>query len=400
MIADLRRALGRVASKLYPGLDEALWNRRRNTEMAGLIASGGYELALRDLGSVAGSRPAHLVVVPQVGPEADTWKAAGGNFFYEIAQGARETYGAERVTIFGVAGDEPAHVWHQRLIRFLIESGATHLIAQVEADPNSGQQLYSWDVFWSQLHSRWDGVLLGLVTDSYFTWITAGVRRLARMSDRFMLVDICMPMDGVLVRGRPEVGPVNMPVSDESLAVIDGACDGLERRYDVTFIGTLYPYRVELLDALRAQGASVAVNPHRAVPAEDYASSRADVPDYVDYMRALAQSRMTINFSQTNAGPQQQLKTRVLEAAAMGCLVLTDDVDRTDRFWTPEVEYGFFAGPSELPGVVDAWLSDPARLEQARLAGQAKARAINVSSFWGGIDEGLQHRGLRPLRGD
>ena len=40
---------------------------------------------------------------------------------------------------------------------------------------------------------------------------------------------------------------------------------------------------------------------------------------------------------------------------------------------------------------------DPERLERARLAGQARARAINDSSFWGGVEEGLRRRGLPSI---
>lgn len=46
-------------------------------------------------------------------------------------------------------------------------------------------------------------------------------------------------------------------------------------------------------------------------------------------MLALAQSNLPLNFSQSSTGPCQQLKTRVREASAIGCVVLTDDVDRT-----------------------------------------------------------------------
>lgn len=400
-MTGLRARLGVIASKAFPGLDEAIFNRRRDRLLRQLVHEGRYAQRLADLTGPSpdssAARPTHLVVVPDEGPETASWTAGGGNFFYEIAQAAREYYGIDRVSIYGIDGNRPSADWHEDLIRHLVVSGATHVMVQAEADPNTAKAHYSWDVLWSQLYPRWDGVLLGLVTDSYFTWITAAARRLARMCDRFVLVDICMPMDGVLVPGRPEVGPVNMPVSNESLAVIDAACADTERIYDVSFIGTLYPYRVELLDAIRAHGATVAVNPHREVPATDYASSRAHVPSYVDYMKALAQSRITINFSQTNAGTEQQLKTRILEAAAMGCLVLTDDVDRTDRFWVPEAEYGFFPDPASLPAVVESWLADPERLERARLAGQARARAINDSSFWGGVEEGLRRRGLPSI---
>lgn len=394
---DLRRRGGELASRLVPGLDEWVFNRSRDRVIRSAVADGGYAQELADLPPSSTPTRPRLVVVPQIGPNDPTWKPAGGNFFYEIAQAAREVYGEDLVEVFEVNGLEPAAHWHQRLIRHLVETEATHVIVQVESDPNSEQQRYTWDILWSQLHTRWNGVFLGLVTDSYFTWIRASARRLARMSDRFVLVDICKPMDGVLVPGRPEVGPVNMPVSTQSLQVIDAECAGIARDIDVSFIGALYPYRVALLDEVSSSGARVVINPHRAAPAGDYASSSTDRPSYVDYMRGLARSRITINFSQENAGLEQQLKTRILEATAMGCLVLTDDVDRTELFWTPETEYGFFSEASELPAAVESWLQDPARLDQVRLAGERKARRINSSSFWNGVDDVLRRRGLPAL---
>jgi spore maturation protein CgeB len=108
---------------------------------------------------------------------------------------------------------------------------------------------------------------------------------------------------------------------------------------------------------------------------------------------------MTINFSQSSAGNFQQLKTRVLEGALMGCLVLTDDLDRSDRFWVPGEEYGYFAQPSDVPALVESFLADPDRLRRAQEAGRARARSINVSSFWGGVEAGLRRRSL-PLIGE
>lgn len=401
-LSGLRARAGKLAQKVYPDLDEAQWMRKRNREMAALSLEGRYEERLSDLPRLspdAVSEPAatHLVIVPKDGPTFDNWKPAGGNFFFEIAQAAREFHGADKVSVFSPEPGESAPDWHERLIRFLIDSQATHLMAMVEIDPD-GVQLWSWDVLWSQLEPRWGGVFLGVMFDSAYRWITIPVRRLARMSDRFVVVDICMPMDDSMVRGRPEVGPVNMPVSNLSLEVIDAAVAGLPRIYDVTFLGSLYPYRVEMIEALRAQGVRVAVNPHHDAGENlDLEGSRVHQPGYVGYMTALAQSHMTINFSRSSAGDFQQLKTRILEGALMGCVVLTDDVGRTDLFWIPGEEYGYFATPADVPALAASFLSDPERLRHAQDAGKARARSINISSFWGGIDEGLGRRGLRPI---
>ena len=99
----VRAKLGKFASRFYPNLDEVIWNRERERVMQAELAGANYATMLADLPKLASDRPSHLVVVPQVGPEVDTWKAAGGNFFYEIAQAAREYAGADKVTIFAVA---------------------------------------------------------------------------------------------------------------------------------------------------------------------------------------------------------------------------------------------------------------------------------------------------------
>ncbi len=386
MLTRVRELPGRI----WPSLDEYLWNRARDREVRDYLRATQY-LPLG--GQATRGRAPHVVVIPMDGPDVASWKAGGGNFFYEIAQAAREYAGTATVSVFAVGPGEEPQVWHRRLTDYLIDTGATHVIAQVESDPNAPQS-WTWDILWVQLERCWDGVFLGVLFDSAYRWITIHTRRLARTSPRFMVVDICMPMDGVLVAGRPEVGPVNMPVSNESLVEIDAYTQGMEKLFDVSFIGTLYPYRVELIDALRDRGVRVAVNPHRTDVTHDFRESRSNQPTYLDYMAGLFQSEMTINFSRSSAGDFQQLKTRVLEACAVGCLVLTDDRDRTDRFWQPDIEFGYFTDPADVPALVERFLGHTAQLKAAQAAARRRAREINVTSFWGGIDVGLYRRGL------
>lgn len=391
-----RARLGSLASRIIPNLDERAWRRARTNQVRQLRGSGvglppSFNRSASSSRTVGGS---HLVVVPMDGPSRETWTPAGGNFFYEIQQAAREYLPGTPVSVFRIEQDEPASSWHSRLADFVLDLGATHVIAQVESDPERSPS-WSWDVLWSDLAKVWDGVLLGVVFDSAFRMITLQCRELARISPRFLLVDICMPMDGVLKPHRPEVGPVNMPVSNESLALVDERTADLPKVYDVSFIGALYPNRVALIERIRALGVGVAVNPHRTDAAADFAASRSNQPTYLDYMQALAQSRMTINFSESSAGGAQQLKTRILEATAVGCFVLTDDVDRTERFWDAG-DFGYFKDPDELPDLITSLLQDEPGLAAAAVRSKERARSINDSSFWGGIQSGLRERGL-PL---
>lgn len=397
----LRASIGALAAKVAPNLDERAFNRARDRIVTEARAEADYPSRLAGLpwGVASPDVKSHIVIVPMEGPSDPSWRPAGGNFFYEISQSAREYAPEAVVTVFEVLPHESPADWHVRLIRFLVSSGATHLMAQIETDPGRVGSS-SWDILWSELAPRWNGVFLGVMFDSGFRTITLGARRLARTSDRFVVVDICVPMDGSMVRGRSEVGPVSMPISNQTFDELDRQIGVVEQVYDVSFIGALYPYRVEMIESLRSAGIAVAVNPHRPDATSDLASSRANQPTYVDYMRGLAQSRMTINFAMASSLAGYQLKTRILEATGVGTLVLTDDVDRSSRFWGPGEGVAYFTSPQEIAPIVESYLAAPSRLAAEQAAGRNRARAINVSSFWGGIDEGLDLRSLPRVKGD
>jgi hypothetical protein len=202
-----------------------------------------------------------------------------------------------------------------------------------------------------------------------------------------------MPLDGLLVKGRSEVGPVNMPVSHLSLDMANTAIALVNKEFDVSFIGALYPYRIDLIESLTARGINVSVNPHRSDVTTDFESSRANQPSWLDYMRGLASSHMTINFSQSSAGPFEQLKTRVIEATLAGTYLLTDDQDRTRLFFEPD-QFSTFNSVDELPELIESLLSDREALDVRARSAQKRARELAISDFWVQIDQGLQARGL------
>lgn len=338
-------------------------------------------------------REPHVVVAPIEGPQFPDWRPGTRNFYYEAYQSARERLGESSVSVLDVGSGEPPDVWISRLQELLHDVDATHVVTHLEHDPGS-PDAWHWDLAWNRIAPQWDGALLGVMFDSAFDLVTMKARRLARMSPNFLAVDICMPMDGVLIRGRSEVGPVTMPVSRQSMALVHERLATVTVEHDVSFIGALYPYRLQLIDQLREAGVDVAVNPHRPDATHDFASSRANQPGWLDYMAGLAASKMTVNFSRSSAGNFEQLKTRVIEATLAGTFLLTDDRDRSGSYFTPDVEYGFFDSPEQLPSVITRWLeSDESRVAGARSA-QVKAQSIAETDFWQRIDAGLAARGL------
>ena len=336
------------------------------------------------------------MVVPQEGPQFESWRPGTRNFYYEAYQTARELFGESSVSVLDVGPGEPSDVWQRRLRDHLHDTHATHIVTHIEHDPGSPEQ-WTWDTAWNSITPEWDGVLLGVMFDSAFSLVTMKSRRIARMSPNFVAVDICTSMDSVLIPGRSEVGPVTMPVSLQSSALVLERIKDVEPAHDVSFIGVMYPYRVELVQKLRAAGVDVAVNPHRSDSAEDPSSSREAQPDWLDYMAGLASSRMTINFSRFSVGDAEQLKTRVIEATLAGTFLLTDDKKSTRLFFAPEVEYGYFNGVDDLPQVIENWKARTLDLESGRRAAQLKAVEIGATDFWSRIGLGMTRRGLPGL---
>ena len=396
---SLRSQVGSLVLKFDPDFEQRKWRKRRHQLAERTLARSPYReflgLPLAVITPEASlGRPTHVVVVPHEGSGSESFQAATRNFYFEAARNLAENIGEEHVSFFSVQSDERPEEWHIRLAEYVFSVGATHVLTHIESDPSAEDDSWSWDVWWELMASRWDGVFLGVMFDSAFEWIRAKSRRMGRISSRFIAVDICMPIDGALVRKRNEVGPVNMPVSRESLALVQKRLETVSVTHDVSFIGALYPYRIELLDQLRSHGVRVAVNPHRGDATTSFAESRTNQPTWLDYMAGLASSHMTINFSRSSAGPYEQLTTRVLEATLAGTVLLTDDWDRTRCFYEPDLEFVHFPTPADLPRIVYELLNNPNRLAAIKEAGRMRANTLAHTSFWGGIEDGLIQRGL------
>ena len=388
-----KELLIRFLFKVNPYWDEIRWNRERDSRMR---AVGLTPRRIKSVQRII-QRPVHVVIVPQSGPSGKSFFAAQWNIYYEATKTLEDLIGRESVTVLDVVPGEYSYEWQQRLVEIVAKTNATHVLTHIETDPGDQSDVWTWDQGFARLlDSGWDGVLLGVNFDSAFKWIRARSRRLSRMSPQFVSVDICMPMDGELVRNRNEVGPVNMPVSAETLAQLGPALVGVEKVHDVSFIGALYPYRVALIASLRARGINIAVNPHRTDETTDFESSRANQPTWIEYMQGLASSHITINFSRSSAGPYEQLKTRVIEAGLAGTYLLTDDKDRTRMFFPPD-EFSTFESVDDLPDLIESLLEDKADLDARARRAQVRARGLAVTNFWDGIDQGLVARGLQVI---
>ena len=398
MQVNLERSfLGKIGlqiGKVFPQFDATIWQVKRKRHCAQQSKALSV-LASQLPRDERGQRPIHLVVTAHHGPDAPNWHIAGGNIGFETYLSAVELLGEENVSLFGAGKDEPEVSWHSRLLELMAEKKATHLIGQIEVDPNQGSN-WSWDVLATVFNEYWDGVFIGLMYDSAFEWLRLKTKRIGKIYPRVLYVDICEPIAGYVVPGRPEVGPVTMPMSQASVNRIDEYVSGLEKLHQVSFIGALYDYRVDLINALKSDGFDVVVNPHRPDTTVDYLDSRTNQPTYLDYMAGLAQSELTINFSLASGGPHEQYKIRVQEASLVGTICLTDDRERTRLFFEPN-EYRFFESISSIEKVVESTLRDPSQLAQDQIAAKKRAHVLAKTDFWGKINETLDMRRLRSL---
>lgn len=386
----LRARAGRLAGRIFPALEEFAYNRDRSRQLPGSFSQ--WTDATRP---PIQPRAPHLVIAPLAGPRSGDWGPARGNYYYEIYRTAVEHFGADSVSVLELDPGPPQD-WADRLIEHLRVTQATHLIAHLERDPGD-DPTWTWDLVWSKLAGQWDGVFVGITFDSGFPITRFKARRLARISPAFVCLDICVPLSGRLVRGRPEVGPVPLVISEQTQALLAEHLASVAKTTDVSFIGGLYPYRVELIEALRESGLTVAVNPHRNDVTTDLESSRKDQPGWLDYMAGLAGSQMTINFSLASSGNDEQLKWRVIEATLAGTLLLTDDRTRTSEFFERGTEFDRFTSPDDLLRVATWWLERPEELAAAQRRAQERAQGLARSEFWVRLSRTLAQRGLPAL---
>ena len=383
---SLRASAGRALGEVFPQLHEYAFNRDRNRKVPG----SRMRVKARDVPKFS-DRNRHIVVAALEGPGCESWGPGQGNYYFEIYQSACERFGADRVSVLDIRPEGQSD-WGTRLADLIRETHATHLIAHMERDPGLDVQ-WTWDEVWAGIAPWWDGVFIGVMWDSGFDLVRMKGRRLARTSPNLLGLDICVPIDDVLVRGRPEVGPVPLIVSKATQALLCERIKDASKTSDLSFIGALYPYRQELLDRLAAQGIRVAVNPHKDLT-DGNGNAR---PSWLDYMSALAASEMTLNFSMASSGAHQQLKWRVVEAALAGTLLLTDDAYRTKQFFIPGQEFDSFESVLDLKLTVESWLSRPDELKSAQEKGKDRAQHLATSEFWSLLEGALLQRGLPSL---
>ena len=353
------------------------WDRR-NPNRIGLASS---DVLMRDSGlATAVEDPNWLIICPAWDTRPDeAWGPAGGHFFYELIETARDRYGPDAVNHLRV--DSGSNGWQDAVVGAAKELNPSHILCQIEIDPD-GSGEWTYDILLSKLRKFWSGTFVMLLYDSVYHLHLARLDRITRRDPSCLVAAIDRDVTG-LYRGNAHcIGPLLLPISRRSIDLLDASTStsGQSIDGDISFVGATYDYRAKLLDELTQVGIRVSANPQ---------IDNEGTSSYPSYIGALSASGSTLNFARAHIFNIPQLKCRVLEASAFGCVVFSDDEKLTGTYFTPGQEFVFFHSPEDLRMKLDYYKNHGEALEEIRVNARAKARVLASVSFWDEIDAGL-----------
>jgi hypothetical protein len=375
-----KRFINFLGLRLY--IQRLLFNFKRNRFEAQNI--GHFYRQIVDVSRESQPETDLLIVSPWVNPIRQPWRFSCGNYFFEIYQSALELFPEKIIKVKRIEFHESD--WIRNLSREVLLLRAKNLLIQVETDPD-GTGNWNIDVFVRVLKdANWNGQIFLLTYDSVFPLHMFRIDRVARIFRKVVVISIDRSCAGFYRGNAPNIGPGFLPISEKSINVLTTHFQSIERRgegakkYGLTFIGAEYPYRTVALQAIRDEGLSVSVNPQRHGLLDS---------TYEHYAEAIHSSIATLNFSRAHVIDLAQLKSRVIEAMLFKCIVITDDEDLINRFFTLNEDFLLFKSPKELVTIFSDLLTDQEK--QDFLVGRAyeKAVQVNRTSFWGEVEKYL-----------
>lgn len=142
--------------------------------------------------------------------------------------------------------------------------------------------------------------------------------------------------------------------------------NGLQKRYDVSFIGQKYGEREEFCGRLRDAGIDVHTF-GRGWGGEDKVSQSR-------YIKILNQSWISLDLTKSSANDTYQIKARPFEVTACGSLLLTRENPQLVEYFTPGKEIATYSSPDDAVKVIKSLLEDKAEL--SKIAGKGHERTL------------------------
>ncbi len=386
----MRKQIGFIALRYFAWLIVPLlywrdlhWGRRHVGRAGCSMQTGVNASATTDL---------HIVIAtPKSEHDAPNCKPGGGNYFFELSQSAIERFGPAAVSTFVIDTLLPLVTWQNALIEHLQATNATHCVAFVESDPGTAGP-WHWNEFGARCHKRWNGTLVGILTDGIYLLHQVRAARLRNVfpDSVFVAIDMTPQAHASFVPAGIIGGPCFLPISKASIEALGrvGDLGRNDREFDLVFVGKVYENREAFLHTLTDSGLRVGINPHRS-----HAKSR---PGYDSYVSALRRGYFTINLSEAGGMPVAQLKSRMLEGPLFGTIVCSDESELAAHYFAPD-EFITFNSATSLEDAVRPLLMDHQARSRMINAAHLRASAIAANSFWDSANETLIANDKRRL---
>jgi hypothetical protein len=323
-----------------------------------------------------------LIVVPHERFHQASWRAGGGNFFYEIYESALENLSISKIDYFIFTDGDSIYDGYHNLADLLVAEEYTHCFALTESDPNCATS-WNWDYLAMFLAKMWNGMFIGLATDSVYLLQQLRFSQFNKIYGRSLLIGIDVKPQYLYLSGSNYFGPVFLPISNKSINSIDEELSNYissEKQYDVVFSGKMYPYRIEALEELSFLNLNLGVNPHFNIDDDESEST------YIQYIRSLRLGRFALNLARAGGIDKKQLKSRVLEAALFGVPVLSDESELSGLYFDLNQHFLSLNTSEDLDNLGN-FLQDDAAYQKLAQDAQLKARALASSSFWKVVSE-------------
>ena len=382
----IRSILSYLLLRCFPWLSKALFVLYRRFALL-TVANGASSKEAQKIGDGVTSTtfdPSSklLIVVPSERFHQASWTAGGGNYFYEIYESALENLSISKIDYFVFTDRDPIYDGFRNLADLLVDGEYTHCLALTESDPNCATS-WNWDYFARILHRSWNGMFIGLATDSVYLLQQLRFSQFLKLYKKSILIGIDVKPQDLYLPAYNYFGPVFLPISSKSIDWVDTELVKYispEKKYDVVFSGKIYPYRVDALKKVSRLNFNVSINPHLNV---DGNLSRST---YIQYIRSLRLGRFALNLARAGGIDKKQLKSRVLEAALFGVPVLSDESELSGLYFDLNQHFLSLNISEDLDNLGN-FLQDDAAYQKLAQDAQLKARSIASSSFWDVVRE-------------
>lgn len=315
------------------------------------------------------------ILVPDELLNVPSFTPGSGNLFFEIFQSAKERYGDSEVFAFGTSALDNNLT---EFLDFLEQRKITHIVMSPES-PELPEE-FALPAIINQICGSKSVTFWFFLLDSVHWDHMFKLNHISRFIGDFVALGIDKPLNSRLKRKSASAMQQCLPISKKTISLLPAYPKKVHETQDITFIGGIYKYRKKILESIPQ--AVVSINPHRP---------NGEAADYIDYMQALRDSRLTINFARASSYPEPQLKSRVLEAGVMGCPVISDDKGLAASFLGDEK---MVLTVSKLGSMRSALMS-PSVMQRASLVDRDKLQEISrekaPSAFWESFEQVDRH---------